>query len=575
MKKYSVRKEIPESVKESLNAYSEFLRHLLFYRGIETGEDAENFLNPNYNSGTHDPFLMKDMDKAVERILKAIDGNEKIIIYSDYDADGIPGAVVLHDFFKKIGFNNFENYIPHRHDEGFGLNMEAVEEFGKNKAKLLITIDCGIADVKEVERMNELGIDVIITDHHELGEKIPPAYAILNSKQSDCQYPEKMLCGAGVVFKLVQALIAKKNSDWKLKDGMEKWFLDMVGVATLSDMVPLVGENRVFAYYGLKVLRKSPRVGLVKLLRKIKVEQRHITEEDIGFTISPRINAASRMGVPMDAFRLFSTTDEILADELSTHLNKINDERKGLVASMVKEMKHTLSSRENSLGKKEVIVMGNPKWKPSLLGLAANTLMQENFCPVFLWGREGGNILKGSCRSFGGISLINLMKTLPEGFLCDFGGHTLSGGFSVNHEKIHLLETEIIIALKKIKVDGDEVAQEIFIDKKISIDDVNWETYKSIEKLAPFGVGNPKPLFLFENIKIASVKNFGKEKNHLEISFRKENGKNISAIGFFMTGNEWGIELKEGEKINLLATMEKSMFRNFPELRLRIVDILI
>jgi len=574
MKKYSVRKEISERVEESLKSYPEILRRLLCYRGIEKSDDAEKFLNPDYDSGTHDPFLMKDMYKAVERILKAIERNEKIIIYSDYDADGIPGAVVLHDFFKKIGFNNFENYIPHRHEEGFGLNMEAVEEFGKSGAKLLITIDCGIADVQEVERLNELGTDVIITDHHELGEKTPPAYAILNSKQTDCPYPEKTLCGAGVIFKLIQALISKKNIDWQLKEGAEKWFLDMVGLATLSDMVPLTGENRIFAYYGLKVLRKSPRVGLMKLLRKIKVEQRNITEDDIGFTISPRINAASRMGAPMDAFRLLVTSDETLADELSSHLNKINDERKGLVASMVKEMKHTLLSREDGAEKKEAIVMGNPKWKPSLLGLAANTLMQENFCPVFLWGREGENILKGSCRSPGNVSLINLMKSLPEGILRDYGGHSLSGGFSMSHEKIHLLEEEIIKALKKTKIESSEFSQEIFIDRKMSIDEVNWETYREIDKLAPFGAGNPKPLFLFEKIKIAAIKNFGKEKNHLEISFRKEDGKNISAIGFFMNGDEWGIELKEGEKINLVATMEKSMFRNFPELRLRIVDIL-
>lgn len=574
MKKYSVRREIPKKADEDLKAYPEILRHLLFYRGIKTGENAEKFLNPDYDGGIGDPYLMKDMNKAVERVLKAISANEKIIIYSDYDADGIPGAVVLHDFFKKIGFNNFENYIPHRHEEGFGLNMEAVEEFGKSEAKLLITIDCGITDVKEVEKLNGLGIDVIITDHHELGDVIPPAFAILNSKQSDCQYPEKMLCGAGVVFKLVQALIARKNIEWQLKEGMEKWFLDMVGLATFSDMVPLVGENRIFAYYGLKVLRKSPRVGFMKLLRKTKIEQRNITEEDIGFTISPRINAASRMGTPIDAFRLLSTTDEILADELSTHLNKINDERKSLVASMVKEMKHTLSSREDGADKKEVIVLGNPKWKPSLLGLAANTLMQENFCPVFLWGREGGEILKGSCRSPGNLSLIELMKFLPEGILLDYGGHSFSGGFSVSHEKIHLLETEIINALSKIKTEDDVASQEIFVDKKMSIDDANWETYKLIEKLAPFGAGNQKPIFLFENIEIGAVKNFGKEKNHLEISFQKNDGKKISAIGFFMTGSEWGIELQEGKKINLVATMEKSMFRNFPELRLRIVDIL-
>lgn len=574
MKKYSIRKEISENAEENLKEYPEILRQLLFYRGIENGDDAKRFLNPDYDNGTHDPFLMKDMEKAVERILKAIERNEKIIIYSDYDADGIPSAVVLHDFFKKIDFNNFENYIPHRHEEGFGLNMEAVGEFGKSGAKLLLTIDCGIADVKEVGRLNELGIDVIITDHHELGETIPQAYAILNSKQTECSYPEKTLCGAGVVFKLVQALIAEKNLDWQLKEGMEKWFLDMVGLATLSDMVPLTGENRIFAYYGLKVLRKSPRVGLMKLLRKIKVEQRSMTEDDIGFTISPRINAASRMGVPMDAFKLLSTSDEILADELSSHLNKINDERKGLVASMVKEMKHIISSRDGGAEKKEALVMGNPKWKPSLLGLAANILMQENFCPVFLWGREGENILKGSCRSPGNVSLINLMKSLPEGILADYGGHSLSGGFSVSHEKIHLLEEEIISAVKKIKIGDDEFSQEIFIDKKMSIDEVNWEIYNVVEKLAPFGAGNPKPLFLFEKIKIAAIKNFGKEKNHLEICFRKEDGKNVSAIGFFMNGDEWGIELKEGGKINLVATMEKSMFRNFPELRLRIVDIL-
>jgi single-stranded-DNA-specific exonuclease len=280
------------------------------------------------------------------------------------------------------------------------------------------------------------------------------------------------------------------------------------------------------------------------------------------------------MDAPMDAFKLLATSDETLADELSSHLNKINDERKGLVASMVKEMKHTILSRADNAEKKEVIVLGNPKWKPSLLGLAANTLMQENFCPVFLWGREGENILKGSCRSPGNVSLINLMKSLPEGILSDHGGHSMSGGFSVSHEKIHLLEEEIISAVKKIKIGGDEFAQEIFIDKKMSIDEVNWETYREIEKLAPFGAGNPKPLFLFEKVKIAGVKNFGKEKNHLEISFNKEDGKNISAIGFFMTGDEWGIELREGEKINLVATMEKSTFRNFPELRLRIVDIL-
>lgn len=574
MKKYSAREEISEFARAELNAYPELLGRLLFHRGIEKKQDAEKFLNPDYERDTHDPFLIKDMDKAVSRIIQAISGNEKIIIYSDYDADGIPGAVVLHDLFKKIGFNNFQNYIPHRHEEGFGLNMEAVEGFGKQGIQLLITIDCGINDIKEAERLNELGIDVIITDHHLPNtEKLPPALAILNSKQFDCSYPEKMLCGAGVVFKLAQALLLKKGSDWKITEGAEKWFLDMVGIATLSDMVPLTGENRVLAYYGLKVLRKSPRVGLLKLLRKLKVDQRHLAEDDIGFTISPRINAASRMGIPLDAFRLLSTTDEAMADELSSHLNKINDERKGLVASMVKEMKHAVASRYGETENKKIIVLGNPKWKPSLLGLAANALMQENLCPVFLWGREGENILKGSCRSPGNVSLMELMSFVPKDVLFEYGGHSLSGGFSVAYDKIHLLEDELSNAFGKIK-SAAEVSQEIFIDKKLSVDDVNWQTYGTIEKLAPFGAGNPKPVFLFENSKIVAIKKFGKEKNHLEISFKKEDGKNVSAIGFFMKGDEWGVELKEDDKINLIATIEKSVFRGFPELRLRIVDII-
>src|SRR3990167_8492496 len=204
---------------------------------------------------------MKDMEKAVERIVRAMQNNERIAIFSDYDADGIPGAVVLHDFFKKIGYANFENYIPDRHGEGFGLNAGAIEELAERGAKLLITIDCGIADTEEVSRANNLGMEVIITDHHLLSHFIPPAYAILNPKQPDCAYPEKMLCGSGVIFKLIQALTTRlATSNWQLKTGQEKWLLDMVGLATMADMVPLQGENRVFAHYGLTVLRKSRRL---------------------------------------------------------------------------------------------------------------------------------------------------------------------------------------------------------------------------------------------------------------------------------------------------------------------------
>ena len=284
--------------------------------------------------------------------------------------------------------------------------------------------------------------------------------------------------------------------------------------------------------------------------------------------IAPRINAASRMDHPMDAFRLLSTDDEVEADALSDYLNKINDERKGVVGSMVREIKKRVSSREEM---REVIVVGDPRWRPALLGLAANSLMEEYNRPVFLWGREGGDVIKGSCRSDGSVNVVEMMSVTKELFI-DAGGHKFSGGFSVQHEKIHLLEDSLIGAYQKVSIET-ESEEEVVIDKQLSLDDVNWETYQVLEKLAPFGDGNPKPLFLFENIEITGVKQFGKEKNHLELSFENFERKRIPAIGFFLNLDSFSRELAVGERINLVASIEKSTFRNFPELRLRIVDI--
>ncbi len=310
----------------------------------------------------------------------------------------------------------------------------------------------------------------------------------------------------------------------------------------------------------------------MKLFAKLKVDPKHLTEDDIGFTISPRINAASRMGVPMEAFRLLSTDDEIEAERVSAYLNQINDERKGIVGSMVKEMHKIIEARSANESMRNVIVMGNPLWKPALLGLAANSLMEAHSRPVFLWGREGEGTFKGSCRSDGSVDVLLLMsKTLP-GVFAQFGGHKMAAGFTISNEKIHFLEEEIAKAYEAAR--QERVPESIFIDKKLSLDDINWETYRQIEQLAPFGVGNPKPLFLFSNAEVKDFALFGKESNHLRIDFEKAGGKKVSAIAFFTTSSDFGVTLQKGSRINLVATMEKSMFRNFPELRLRIVDLL-
>ncbi len=576
-KKYSLREPIPEKIDKMFESHSSLVRQLLYSRGLEDLESAENFLNPKYES-LHDPFLLKDMDKAVKRILKAIKKDEKIAIFSDYDADGIPGGVVLHDFFKKISYNNFINYIPLRNEEGFGLNHDAIDNIASQDVKLVITIDCGITDVEQVETANKHSMEVIITDHHIPGKKLPKAFAIINPKQKSDEYPEKMLCGSGVIFKVIQALVSEiRNKKFEIRneypEGWEKWLLDMVGLATLSDMVPLLGENRALSYFGMKVLRKSPRVGLLKLLSLLKIDQRNLTEDDIGFMVTPRINAASRMGIPLDAFRLLSTTDEVEAGTLAEHLNNKNDERKGVVGAMVKEVKKRIDGSETEM--RQVLVFGNPEWKPSLLGLVANSFGDEHSRPVFFWGRNGESgdegVIKGSCRAGGDTDIVKLMEKVKD-ILVDYGGHKGAGGFSILQENIHHLEDRLNEAYEEL-VKEHQITSETLIDKKLSLDQVSWETYSSVEKFAPFGLDNPKPLFLFEKVQISEVKEFGKEKNHLEIKFKNSKGKLVCAIAFFKTKKDFDVELKEGNSINLVATLEKSVFRNFPELRLRIVDI--
>ena len=312
---------VPDTVRDSLNTYAPLVQQLLFTRGIHDAESARAFTEPNYDTDLHSPFLLTDMAKAVERILRAMREGEHIVIYTDYDCDGIPGGVLLHDFFTAIGYTNFENYIPHRHEEGYGFNADSVPYFKERNAKLIITVDCGITDHPAVEKANELGIEVIVTDHHEPSETLPPAYAVINPKRDDA-YPFKGICGTAVAYKLVQAILeeGKKSGQITLKDGMEKWWLDLVGLATIADMVPLTGENRVFARYGLQVLRKSQRPGLQHLLRKAGGSQRYLTEDDIGFTIAPRINASSRMDTPEDAFHMLRTRDEGEAGAHVLHL---------------------------------------------------------------------------------------------------------------------------------------------------------------------------------------------------------------------------------------------------------------
>ena len=551
-----------------MDSYHPLLVKMLANRGITTPADAARFIKPDYSSDMHDPFLMHDMERSVVRIFEAIEAKQKIIIYADYDCDGIPGAVILYDLFKKIGYENFEVYIPDRHTEGYGLNIPAVDKFIASGVSLIVTIDLGTSNHAEIAQAESNGINVIVTDHHLPHETLPQAFAIVNPKIGDT-YPEKMLCGAGVMFKLVQAFLQKYGEYFKVGNGWEKWLLDMAGLATLSDMVPLVGENRTIAFFGMHVLRKSPRAGLSQLLRLLKINQETLVEEDLTFMVTPRLNSASRMDSPMRAFELLSEKDVTRAGAVAEHLVNMNDERKRIVANIMKEVKHSLESRD--LG--PVIVIGNPGWRVGVLGIVAGKIMEEYDRPVFVWGREGTTdetVVKGSCRSNGAVNVVELMTLSADSFV-DFGGHELAGGFSASSDAIHFLEEKLVGHFDSVK--RENIATASLIDDELSLRDINEKNYALVASLSPFGLGNPKPTFMFRRVIIQKYKLFGKEKNHLEIIVGDGTGVERTAIAFFSDTNSFTKPVNEGEVIDLLATMEKSYFAGRTTLRLRITDI--
>lgn len=550
-------------------AHEDLLQDLMLARGV-VGEDAQKeFLAPDFERDSGDPFLLPDMEKAVDRILSAVKNSEPVCVWSDYDCDGIPGGVMLTEFLRMIGLT-VRHYIPHRHTEGYGLNVEGIGELAQQGIKLIITIDLGTTEVEQIAYANTKGVDVIVTDHHvvqALPEALPEALALINPKRPDSKYPFDGLCGAGVAWKLVQAILIKLRESGQPFDyaqGREKWLLDLVGIATLSDMVPLVGENRMLAHFGLRVMRRDRRPGLSALLKMLRIKPAQLTEDDIGFMISPRINAASRMDKPSTAARLLATDNAQEAADIAAELNHINDERKGVVAAIVKEANKRISESPVA---GPVIVMGNPKWRPGVLGLVANKLMEDHNKPVFLWGREGGEIIKGSCRSDGIVSVVELMAGAGDVFL-GFGGHTASGGFSVDEGRVHELLPRLTKAYEALKA-KTSVQQDVVIDRQADLNEIS-HAHRDLIKLAPFGIGNTKPLFVFPDVSIGNTKMFGKTQNHLDMSLEK-GGSRISGIAFFSNQDSFAKKVERGARADIVGHIE-SDWRG--QSRIRIVDIL-
>jgi single-stranded-DNA-specific exonuclease len=549
MKNYRVRERL----------HDELLSHLMLARGIAEDQFGA-FLEPDFDRDSHDPLLLQDMKEAVARIAAAKQNNEHVAVWSDYDCDGIPGGVLLVDFLSRWGLN-VTHYIPHRHKEGYGLNINGLTNLAAQGVTLVITVDLGTTNIDEIAFAKTKGIDTIVTDHHLVTGALPDAL-VLNPKRPDSPYPFDGLCGAGMAWKLVQGILVSERGAFA--DGQEKWLLDLAALGTLADMVPLVGENRMIARYGLLVMRKMRRPGLAALFKLMRISPELLTEDDIGFMVAPRINAASRMDNPHVAAKLLTTTDKLEGAALAKELQALNDDRKTLVALTVKEVNKRMAAMGTDM---PVIVMGNPKWRPGILGLVANSLVEAHGKPVFLWGREGGDEIRGSCRSNGEVNMVELMQAASDIFV-HFGGHSASGGFSVSDARVHELPAKLNEAYTKIQTLGGGI-KEVVVDRELDLAELS-HARRDLKKLAPFGIGNEKPLFIFPRVSIANSRMFGKQQNHLEFSL-EASGARTSGIAFFSTPESFQKRVEVGEKADIVGHVETD-WKGSP--RIRVVDIL-
>lgn len=579
-----IRKKIWEGLSlESKDFVSKYLKENL---GMgENWVQHEKFLFPDFDESLLDARAMHDMERAVERILYAIEKGEKIVVYGDYDCDGVPGTALVRDFFEKISYTNVIYYIPHRHTEGYGLNNSAIENFKKEKISLIITLDLGTTNIKEIEHANSLQIDTIVTDHHlpletDDGQILPKAHSIINNKKHSCDYANKDLCGTSTIYKLVCELIrvGKKRGITgfeNIKPGYEKWLLDLVAVATISDMMPLVGENRALAIYGLHVLRKTNRVGLQTLFKNAKVDLKSITEADIGFTLGPRINSASRIAHPKIALSLFS---QHLEEGINAahELEDLNTQRKSMTTNITKKVFKILDERLKKNGLPKIVVVGDSEWNVGVAGIIAQKVVEKYgvSCFVFAGHDAGGEdadtekSFKGSCRSFGDVHLVKLMTHCKNEFI-HFGGHILAGGFEVAFQKIHTLENILNENFEHAKVETKEEVKKNIFD--LELKNISFDFLQALSLISPFGVGNDKPVFKIKNYNNANLVRFGKNNEHVKIIFNGLTGaEKREAVKFFTPHEEENSLLEKLKNDELFFEIEPGWNSKTP--RLKIVD---
>ena len=546
----------------------DILKQLLHNRGLGSSEAIEDFLDPKYEK-FHDPFLLQDMDKAVSRIAAAISAGEKITIYADYDADAVTAAAVLLKFFQAAGYTNVDYYIPDRNAEGYGVNTEAIKFFADRGTELIITVDCGINAFDSVTLANSLGIDVVITDHHQLaGQVVPEAVAAVNPHRPDDTYPFKDLTGVGVAYKLVQGLVCKfknQNSKIKIKEGFEKWLLDLVAIGTVADCQSLLGENRIFVKWGMVVMEKTRSKGLRALFDIAGVSGSKIGTYQIGFIIAPRINAAGRIEHANLALELLLTDDASTAERLARKLQELNRRRQELTEQILSEAREQLVP----VGNQKILLAAGDGWPKGIVGLVAGKLTEEFARPVLVLAQESGEAT-GSARSVANFNIIEAISHSKD-ILVRYGGHPMAAGFTLRSEHIELFQKNLLDYADKI-LSEDSLAPVIYYDGEVAFPDINETLVEILEKFAPFGVSNPRPRFRMNNCIVDEVRAIGADGKHLRITCLPQAGRELGCIGFNL--GFWAEKLnRENKNIDIICEPQFNVWNGKKNIQLRIVDL--
>lgn len=566
---WRVAEPVPEEVRRQFPELNPIVLQLLWNRNLRTQAAMDEFVQPDWGKDIHDPFLFRDMQIAVDRILQAIAKKERIIVHGDYDADGVCSAAVLTTTLSALGAD-VDVYLPHREREGYGLNLQTIEHLKKNHAaQLIITCDCGTSNAAEVARAHELGMDVIITDHHHAPAVMPQPYAIINPQLPDSGYPFPHLAGSGVTFKVAQALLRRcgqKTLNGLSIEGFEKWLLDFVAISTITDFMPLIGENRTLVKFGLVVLRKSPRPGLRAMAEVSSMKQENIDTTTIGFQIGPRLNAAGRMDHASAAYRLLVAPDETEATALAIALNTSNAERQKLTETILREAKKSIGDITSA---KRMLIAKGDQWPVGVLGLVAGKLADAYHRPVLVMSSHGEEFV-GSGRSIPQFHITEALLRHKE-LLVRYGGHAGACGFTLRvdtvDEFIHAMEQDADERITEADLEKD-----IHIDADIPLQHVDWELFDVMEQFEPFGEGNPKPVFATRHMTITDLQPVGKEGKHLRIHVNHVVPEVRKFIAFG-AGLTWGKELTVGDKVDIAYTVDKNEWNGTRELQLKVVDL--